>query len=241
MTSLYTNLQELLKTFLHTKTEDTTNFNNITPTYTGGVLSYGELSNLTGFYLTDEDMPSSMPKNCTHSITYSSPYTRIRLNDNVSGSRYYMTIPFYNDTGNINVSVDFYTTGMDNDDFGIRLCDKKTLEDNNTFKSYGAWIVTGQGRLVFGYGGLETSSTKYLDVSSVCSNNIVYNFTMKLTTSTVYYCLKRLDNNTIIRGGTYNRSDSYSWSGLFYLYIGGGKFSYGSSDKSVYLKNLRIY
>lgn len=244
-------IQNLLHSWFPNKTDDKNNFNawiNDSIEYKEGVfrnikIVINNISNMEGYYLSDSQNP--FPKNCPHSITHNdvTGYTQIRINEgnsNNTSSKYYMAIPFVVPSNNIELSVDFYTTGMGNDDFGIRICDKEILDNGNGYHSYGAWIITGQGRLAYGYGGIESNSTKYGDYLGTVSNNVVYNFTMKLTSSTAYYCLKRLDNNTVISCKTYNRTDSYNFNGDYYLYIGGGKFSSGSSDKSVYLKNLAI-
>ena len=201
------------------------------------------ISDITGIYLKDVD--NKFNHDCPHTVTYNSRsgFTQIRINEgNTSntGSRYYMSIPFSAQPNNVTVSVDFYTTGMSNDDFGVRICDKKTMDSSGAYDSYGAWIITGQGRLAYGYGGRETANVKYGDYLGNVTNNIQYNYTMKISKNTAYYCLKRLDTGATISEKTYTRTDTYQFSGQYYLYIGGGKFSSGSADKSVYIKNLII-
>lgn len=251
--SLLSKIQELLSLWFPNKTEDQSNFNNWLDefiTYKNGKVSsmifqsnISNVSDLRSYYL--DDMINPFLHNCPHSITYdnNTEYTRIRINEGNTyntGSRYYMSIPFIVLSNNVEVSVDFYTSGMGNDDFGIRICDKEILDNTGAYNSYGAWIITGQGRLAYGYGGMETASVKYGDYLGSIGNNILYNYTMKINDTTAYYCLKRLDNNGIISEKTYTRTDNYNFSGKYYLYIGGGKFSSGSADKSVYIKNLTV-
>ena len=218
--------------------------NNMPPYYTVNVWKkVASISDITGIYLKDVD--NKFSHDCPHTVTYnsSSGFTQIRINEGNTtntGSRYYMSIPFSAQPNNVTVSVDFYTTGMGNDDFGVRICDKKTMDSSGAYDSYGAWIITGQGRLAYGYGGRETANVKYGDYLGSVGNNIQYNYTMKISKNTAYYCLKRLDTGAIISEKTYTRTDTYQFSGQYYLYIGGGKFSTGSADKSVYIKNLII-
>lgn len=214
-----------------------------TPNHTHS--NYVNISDVGSLYLADENMPNSIRKDCTHSVTYdkSTGFTRIRVNEgNTSntGHGYYLTIPFSAPSNNFGISVDFYTTGMGNDDFGIRVCDKKALDNGEGFKSYGSWIITGQSRLAYGYGGFAGNSTLYGDRLGTIGNNAQYRYTFRLTDSQAYYCLKNLNNDTIVSEKTYTRTDSYSFSGSYYFYIGTGKFSYGSADKSIYFKNLTI-
>lgn len=214
-----------------------------TPNHTHS--NYVNISDVGSLYLADEHMPNSIRKDCTHSVTYdkSTGFTRIRVNEGTTsntGHGYYLTIPFSAPSNNFSISVDFYTTGMGNDDFGIRVCDKTVLDNGGGFNSYGAWIITGQGRLAYGYGGFETSSVKYGDHLGNVENNIQYRYTFRLTDAQAYYCLTNLSTNAIVSEKTYNRTDSYSFSGSYYFYMGSGKFSSGSADKSVYFKNLTI-
>ena len=190
-------------------------------------------------------MPNSIRKDCTHSVAYdkSTGFTRIRVNEGTTsntGHGYYLTIPFSAPSNNFSISVDFYTTGMGNDDFGVRVCDKTVLDNGGGFNSYGAWIITGQGRLAYGYGGFETSNVKYGDYLGSVENNVQYRYTFCLTDAQAYYCLRNLSTNAIVSEKTYNRTDSYSFSGSYYFYMGSGKFSSGFADKSVYFKNLTI-
>ena len=243
--SLLNTLQELLNTWFPNKTQDKINFNNWCnvkfelPTNTINLF----ISDMGGYYL--EDTINPLPHDCPHTITYDSNtgFTQIRLNEgNASntGFKYYMVIPFSIPSNNLEISVDFYTTGFGNDDFGIRICDKEVMDSTGTYNSYGAWIITGQGRLAYGYGGRGTYGTLYGDYLGNVGNNTNYNYTMKLNGTTAYYCLTNLTGNTIISERTYTRTDNYQFSGEYYLYIGGGKFSTGSADKSVYIKNLTI-
>lgn len=214
-----------------------------TPNHTHS--NYVNISDVGSLYLADENMPNSIRKDCTHSVTYdkSTGFTRIRVNEgNTSNTShgYYLTIPFSAPSNNFSISVDFYTTGMGNDDFGVRICDKKVLDNGGGFNSYGSWIITGQGRLAYGYGGFETSSVKYGDHLGNVENNVQYRYTFRLTDTQAYYCLTNLSTNAIVSEKTYNRTDSYSFSGSYYFYMGSGKFSSGSADKSVYFKNLTI-
>ena len=267
LSTLYNNIATLVNQYVYTKEETQDNFDdfiddeiNLTngvfivnddytiPTSSSDLIAYyngiNSVSDLTGLYLSDNDMPTSIPQTCPHTISYDNDETRIRINEgnsNNTSTKYYLTIPFAisNDT-DLYISVDFRTTDMGNDDFGIRICDKDALDSNNTFNSYGAWIITGQGRLAYGYGGLESHSTMYGDYLGNVSNNINYNYTFTLKENTVYYYITNLDSNTIVSQQRYARTDSYNFSGNYYLYIGGGKFSVGMPDKSVYIKNLTI-
>lgn len=210
-----------------------------------GHSNYVNISDVSSLYLSDEDMPNGIRKDCNHTVNYdkSTGFTQIRVNEgNTSntGHGYYLTIPFSAPSNNFGISVDFYTTGMGNDDFGIRVCDKKALDNGEGFKSYGSWIITGQSRLAYGYGGFAGNSTLYGDRLGTIGNNAQYRYTFRLTDSQAYYCLKNLNNDTIVSEKTYTRTDSYSFSGSYYFYIGTGKFSYGSADKSIYFKNLTI-
>ena len=214
-----------------------------TPNHTHS--NHVNISDVSSLYLSDEHMPNGIRKDCTHSVTYdkSTGFTRIRVNEgNTSNTAhgYYLTIPFGAPSNNFSISVDFYTTGMSNDDFGIRVCDKTVLDSGGGFNSYGSWIITGQGRLAYGYGGFETSNVKYGDQLGRVENNIQYRYTFRLTDTQAYYCLTNLSTNAVVSEKTYNRTDSYSFSGSYYFYIGTAKFSNGSADKSVYFKNLTI-
>lgn len=212
----------------------------VTPNHTHS--NYVNISDVRHLCLPDEDIPNSFKKNCVHSVTYdnSSNYTQIRMNDSVNGSGYYLLIPFYAPSNNFSISVDFYTTGMTNDDFGIRVCDKKVMDETGAFNSYGAWIITGQSRLAYGYGGRETNSVLYGDRLGSVDNNVNYHYIFRLNDNQAYYCLINLDTNTIVSERTCARTDSYTFSGAYYFYIGGGKFTTGSNDKSVFFKNLTI-
>ena len=183
-----------------------------------GHSNYVNISEVSSLYLSDEDMPNGIRKDCNHSVNYdkSTGFTQIRVNEgNTSntGHGYYLTIPFSAPSNNFGISVDFYTTGMGNDDFGIRVCDKKALDNGEGFKSYGSWIITGQSRLAYGYGGFAGNSTLYGDRLGTIGNNAQYRYTFRLTNSQAYYCLKNLNNDTIVSEKTYTRTDSYSFSG----------------------------
>ena len=214
-----------------------------TPNHTHS--NYVNISDVSSLYLSDEHMPNGIRKDCTHSVAYdkSTGFTRIRVNEgntNNTSHGYYLTIPFSAPSNNFSVSVDFYTTGMGNDDFGVRICDKKVLDNGGGFNSYGSWIITGQGRLAYGYGGFAGNSVMYGDYLGSIGNNAQYRYTFRLTDTQAYYCLTNLNNNIIVSEKTYDRTDSYSFSGSYYFYIGTGKFSSGSADKSVYFRNLTI-
>lgn len=196
--------------------------------------------------------------NAPHSFSYgsiSSPvkstYFELSYDNNTGNNlRYYMLFPFKVE-GDFEINVVFSTIGFDNDDFGIRFCDKR-LADTGTFNSMGMWVLTGQHKLAFGYGtgtgvsGLEARSNLYfgqIERNPELSNDKLYHATIRVRDSMVYFNI--YDDPLVDGGYDYDnfirtRSDDFSFSGDYYLYIGGGKFSDGADNKKVRIYYLEV-
>ena len=210
--------------------------------YYDGVLGYtgGFNSKKIGVYNILEKYPY-LPSDCNYTFSYDGSAYVLNLLSNTDelGVKYYLPIVVPFNSKFIKVSVDVKTINFSNDDFGIRLHDSASGNDLHTM---GSWIITGQDRLAHGYGGVESHNVMYSDTgvgsSNAPSNNMWLHYELTITSNKMKVLLKSDDK--IYTNNEYTRTDGYNLSGNWILYIGGGKFTASTDNKTVYIKNLQI-
>jgi len=210
--------------------------------YYNGVCEYtgGFNNKKIGVYPILEKYPY-LPSDCNYTFSYDGSVYVLNLLSNTDelGVKYYLPIVVPFNSKFIKVSVDVKTIHFGNDDFGIRLHDSASGNDLHTM---GSWIITGQNRLAHGYGGVESHKVMYSDTgimsSNAPSNNMWLHYELTITSNKMKVLLKSDDK--IYTNNEYTRTDGYNLSGNWILYIGGGKFTAGENNKTVYIKNLQI-